>query len=433
MTPQLRPGALAACLLGLTTLHLPATAQGLLQKLADKAAQKLAPTGTTAATGPAATPGAAAGSGLNADDQRQADQDRADPTLDTRPLKADKRGVGGIYHPNFLLGGVSHNHEKSYVIAKVLVEYDDATGVATMFTRHAFEANDPSKLVPKAAWTTTSMNKQRTLAALAGSRYFLLREAAMDNRQKYKYGQMRFRQDLQNNWVADKLAPEDFSGGLLELEPGVLYVGTAPYAGSKTEPYGHNLLNRPGLVLPLLVKPGKEAAAQAWTAEKIIAQYRAAQDAYDQAFEDSAATADPNLALREPSTDLATRAELDGAKAQWQRVIADRNVAGTQTRRSFKLAYAYPATAWEPQMKKQLVNNSYVDTVVSRSRVYVAVFQDQEAKYWTNRFYLVEKTPPGEFFGQRWTGLYDYALPASAVPVAIGAEAALKYQPVRTR
>lgn len=424
MSHPFRSIALAAALLGQLAAHPHAQAQGLLQKLADKAAQKLAPP---------AQGGPSAAGGLSADHQRQADQDRADTTLEKRPTKADARGIGGIYHPNFLLGGLSHNNEKSYVIAKVLIEYDDATGVATMFTRHAFEANDASKLVPKAAWTSSSMNKQRTLAALSGSKHFLLRDGAMDNRQKYKYGQMMFRQDLQNNWVADKMAPADLDGGLLELEPGVLYVGTPPYAGSKTEPYGHNLLNRPGLVMPLLVKPGKEEAAKAWTAEKIVAQYRTAFDAYDKAFEDSAATADPNLALRDPSPDLATRAELDGAKAQWQRVITDRNVAGTQTRRSFKLVYAYPATGWENMMKKQWVNNSHVDTVVSRSRVYVAVFQDQESKYWTHRFYLVEKAPPGVFFGERWAGHYDYALPASAVPVAIAAEAALKHQNVKTR
>ena len=78
--------------------------------------------------------------------------------------------------------------------------------------------------------------------------------------------------------------------------------------------------------------------------------------------------------------------------------------------------------------KKQYVNNSWVDTIISRSRVYSATFQDQEGKYWNNRFYLVEKAPMGVYFGERWSGDYDYALPASAVPKALGKEAALKYQ-----
>ncbi len=159
-----------------------------------------------------------------------------------------------------------------------------------------------------------------------------------------------------------------------------------------------------------------------------MASCRAFCSVFDKALEDTAASADPNLALREPSTDLPTKAEAEGAKAQWHSLIKSQAVGGTQSTRSFKLVYSYPATAFETQSKKQWVNNSYVDTIISRSRVYVAVFTDQDGKYWTNRFYLVEKAPAGEFFGRRWAGNYEYALPASALPVAIEKTAALKYQ-----
>jgi len=40
----------------------------------------------------------------------------------------------------------------------------------------------------------------------------------------------------------------------------------------------------------------------------------------------------------------------------------------------------------------------------------------------------VEKAPLGVYFGERWSGQYEYALPASAVPKALTKEAALKYQ-----
>ncbi|MEK8051157.1 hypothetical protein AACH10_12975 [Ideonella sp. DXS22W] len=206
-----------------------------------------------------------------------------------------------------------------------------------------------------------------------------MRDASPEARTNHQYGQMSCKTDLQHNEVPDKLLPQGLES-LLLLEPGVVYVGPPPFAGDKTRPSGHNLL-RPGFVLPLLYKEGKAEAA----------------------------------------------------KVQWARVIKDRNVADTQKTRSFTLVYTYPATGFENMTQKQVINNSYVDTIVSRSRVYVAVCQDQDRKYWTHRFYLVEKAPPGVFFGERWSGQYDHALPASAVPVAIASEAALKYQGFKPR
>lgn len=406
-------------LLSLGLLAPAAQAQGLFNKLAEKALQTV--------SGPSAAPGQ-----VSASDQRQIDQDKADKTLDQRPLKEDRRGVSGIYYASVPMGGLALNGERAFGVGKFLVEYSDETGTAALYTRFAFEANDPAKLVPKAVFGTSTQYKSRTLSALAQSTHFLMRDASPEARMNLKYGQMSYRTDLQQNEVPDKPLPEGLAT-LLLLEPGVLYVGPAPFAGDKTKPYGHNLM-RPGYVLPLLFKEGKADAAKAWNAEKIAAQYRAAMDAFDQAFEATAAQADPHLALREPSSDLPTPAELQAAKAQWGRVIKDRNVADTQKTRSFTLVYTYPATAFENMMKKQVVNNSYVDTIISRSRVYVAVMQDQDKKYWTHRFYLVEKAPAGVFFGERWSGSYDYALPASAVPVAVEKDAALKYQgAVRTR
>ncbi|MBR7747075.1 hypothetical protein [Undibacterium baiyunense] len=365
---------------------------------------------------------------LSASDRKQFEQDRADNNLDKKPVTADKRGIGGIYFSNVPMGGVSLNQSATFAIGKFLVEYDDSTGVATISTRYGFEASDPSKLVPKAKFTRSSTYKDRNLRALQNTTHFLLPEGNPESRMHLLYGQMIHKTDLQGNKVADKLTPTGLKN-LLELEPGILYIGETPFAGNKTEADGHNLL-LPGMVMPLLVKEGKEEAAKAWTVERIIKQYRAANAAFDSALEDTAATADPNLSLREPSNDLPTKPELDAAKNQWNILIKSQAVGGTQSKRQFKLIYAYPATSFENQNKKQWVNNTYTDTIVTRSRVYVAVFQDQENKYWTNRFYLVEKAPLGVFFGERWSGQYEYALPASALPVAIDKTAALKYQSV---
>lgn len=396
-----------------------AQAQGLFNKLAEKAAQKLAPSQPK--------PGE-----VSAEDAKQIEQDKADKTLDQRPVKADKRGISGVYYASVPMGGIALNNERAYGLGKFLIEYSDDTGTATLYTRHSFEANDASKLVPKALFGTSTPNKKQGLHALANSTHFLMRDVSPEARMHLKYGQMSYKTDLQQNLVQDKLQPQGLESMLL-LEPGVLYVG--PEAGGKTknQPYGANLM-RPGMVMPILYKEGKAEAAKAWTPERIAAQFEAAMAAFDSAVEAAAGKADPNLALREPSSDLPTKAELDAAKTQWGRVIKDRNVADTQKTRSFTLVYTYPATAFENMTKKQLVNNSYVDTIVSRSRVYVAVFQDQDKKYWTNRFYLVEKAPAGVFFGERWAGNYEYALPASAVPVGIEKDAALKYQSsVKTR
>lgn len=409
--------SLAAVML-VTTFPTAASAQAFFNKLAEKAAQKLAPAQPK--------PGE-----ISADDARQIEQDKADKTLDQRLPKADRREISGLYYAAQPMGGLALNHERAYGLGKFLIEYSDDTGMATLYTRFSFEANDPAKLVPKAVFGTSAQSKSRTLRALAGSTHFLMRDASPEARTNYKYGQMSYKTDLQHNEVPDKLLPQGLES-LLLLEPGVVYVGPPPFAGDKTRPYGHNLL-RPGFVLPLLYKEGKAEAAKAWTAEKIAAEYRAAMDAFDKAFEETAAQADPNLALREPSSDLPSMAELEAAKVQWARVIKDRNVADTQKTRSFTLVYTYPATGFENMTKKQVINNSYVDTIVSRSRVYVAVCQDQDKKYWTHRFYLVEKAPPGVFFGERWSGQYDHALPASAVPVAVAPEAALKYQGFKPR
>lgn len=398
--------------LGLSLTTHEVQSQDLFNKLVEQVSKKASSASTTGT--------------LNSSDQKLIDDDKADASLEQRQIKTDKRNIGGIYYFNVPFGAISLNTEGAFGLAKVLVEYDDSTGVATLWSRHGFEANDPAKLVPKAQFTKTSTYKDRNLRALQNSTHFLLNEGNAESRMNYKYGQMSYRTDLQGNEVADKLLPTGIAN-LLLLEPGILYIGESPFAGTKTKADGHNLL-RPGMVMPLLVKAGKEEAAKAWTAEKIVQQYRAASEAFDKALEDTAASADPNLTLREPSTDLPTKAELEGAKAQWQILIKSQAVGGTQSSRSFKLVYSYPATAFETQSKKQWVNNSYVDTIISRSRVYVAVFTDQDGKYWTNRFYLVEKAPAGEFFGRRWAGNYEYALPASALPVAIEKTAALKYQ-----
>lgn len=405
----------------------PAYAQNFLNKLAEKVQQKAGLPVTLPNVGAANAAGTAgvAGSGqMSAEDARLVEADRADPALNQRPFKPDPRGLGGIYYTNFVLGGESLNQEKAYVITKVLIEFNEDTGIAMLYNRHSFEANDPAKLVPKGGWSTSA--SAQYIRGLKTVERLLLRFPNAELMQKYKYMQQSYRQDLQGNQVPDKLLPEGL-GVLLELEPGVLYVGTAPYAGNKTQPYGHNLL-RPGMVMPLLYKEGKAEAAAAWTAEKIVAHYQKIFEAADRASEEANAQVDPNAALLPPNEQAPTRAELDGAKAQWGRVITDRNVADTQTQRKFSFVYAYPTSPWAEMRKKQHVNNSYVDTIVSRSRVFAAVFQDQEGKYWTNRFYLVEKAPLGVYFGERWSGDYDYALPASAVPKALSKEAALKYQ-----
>lgn len=406
------PLLLSAAILTLSFPPNPVKAQNIFNKLVEQASKKM---------NSASQPGS-----ISAGDQKLIDEDKADGSLDKRPVKADKRNIGGIYFLSVPFGGISLNAEGAFGIGKVLLEYDDSTGVATLWSRHGFEANDPAKLVPKAQFTKTSTYKDRNLRALQNSTHFLLNEGNAESRMNYKYGQMSYRTDLQGNEVADKLLPTGIAN-LLLLEPGILYIGESPFAGTKTKADGHNLL-RPGMVMPLLIKAGKEDAAKAWTAEKITQHYRAASAAFDKALEDTAANADPNLALREPSADLPTKAEAEGAKAQWNSLIKSQAVGGTQSSRSFKLVYSYPATGFETQSKKQWVNNSHVDTIISRSRVYVAVFTDQDGKYWTNRFYLVEKAPAGVFFGERWSGNYEYALPASALPVAIEKSAALKYQ-----
>ncbi len=411
-----RSQPLAAALAAATfaiTFSPAASAQGIFNKLAEKAAQTLAPAQPKAGE-------------VTAEDAKQIEQDKADKALDQRSFKEDKRGISGVYYATVPMGGVPLSQDRAYGLGKFLIEYSDDTGTATLFSRYAFEANDAAKLIPKATFGTSTPNRNQGLRALARSTHFLMRVASAEARMHYKYWQMTYKRDLQENLVPNKPALEGLESVLL-LEPGVLYVGPEATGGTKTDPYGANL-RRPGFVLPILYKEGKAEAAKAWTAERVAAQFEAAMAAFDQAVEAAAGQADPNLALREPSPDLPTKAELEAAKTQWGRVIKDRNVADTQKTRSFTLVYTYPATAFENMTKKQLVNNSHVDTIVSRSRVYVAVFQDQDKKYWTNRFYLVEKAPAGVFFGERWAGNYEYALPASAVPVGIEKEAALKYQ-----
>ena len=397
-----------------------AHAQSFLEKFADKIQKAGA-----ALPAAGAVLGGVGGLGqLGGSDAAQIEADRADTTLDKRPRKEDRRGFGGIYYPNFVLGAESINQEKAYAIGKVLIEYDEDKAIATLYTRHAFEANDPAKLVSKAIWGPH--NTGRYVNGLKKLDRVILTTPSTDTINKYKYLQQSYRKDLQGNDVADKQLPSGL-GILLELEPGVIYVGNTPYAGSKTQPFGHNLL-KPGYVVPLMYKEGKAEAAATWTIEKIIAHYQKLYDAADRASEAADAEVDPNLALLPPSDPAPTAKEMDGARNQWQRVISDRNVADTQSQRKFKLVYVYPTSPWSDMRKKQYVNNSWVDTIISRSRVYSATFQDQEGKYWNNRFYLVEKAPMGVYFGERWSGDYDYALPASAVPKALGKEAALKYQ-----
>ncbi len=393
----------------------PAHAQSFLNKLVEKAQQ---------AGGALLTTAGEAGK-ISASDAAQQEADRADQTLNKRPFKEDIRGMNGIYFTNFLLAAESLNQEKVYPIGKVLIEYDENKGAAAMYTRYAFEANDPAKLVPKAVWVTANSGASFVKGQKNVERVLLSTPGA-DTSNKYRYMQMSFRQDLQGNEIPDKPLPTGL-GVLFELEPGVLYLGQPPYLGSKSQPYGHNLL-KPGMQIPLLYKEGKAEAAASWTMEKIVALYRKIADAGMRASEEVDAQADPNLTLLPPADPAPSRAELEGAKAQWQRVITDRNVADTQTQRKFKLVYVYPTSPWSEMRKKQFINNSWVDAVINRSRVYSATFQDQEGKYWNNRFYLVEKAPLGVYFGERWSGQYEYALPASAVPKALTKEAALKYQ-----
>lgn len=412
----------------------PALAQGFLNKLAEKVQQKVLPSAGT--PGVPGLPGAPAGpssatGGLDsikpsAEEVRLAEEDKADPTLAQRSFKADKRGVGGIYYPSVMLGAGSMNGEMVYAIGKVYLELDDQKGVMTMYTRHAFEASNPSKLVPKGTWGESSAGNGRWLRGMQDANRLMLRDAGTDVTMNYKYRQQKYKRDLQDNEVPDGLM---FAGleAMFELEPGVIYVGPRPYGSSGGKPYGHNLL-KPGLQLPLFYKEGKAEAAKAWTAERIAALYKQVTDEIDKAGEESDGKADPNLQLLPPHEQPLSKGESDGARGQWARMIQTPDVANTQRSKRFTLSYLYATSPWAEMRKKQHVNNSYVDTIISRSRVVAAVFQDQDGNYWTNRFYLVEKAPIGVYFGERWSGDYDFALAASSIPRGITADAARKYQ-----
>ena len=400
----------------------PAFAQSFLNKLAEKVQQKVAVPLSSAA-------GATGGMSSvqpSAEEIRLANEDRADTTLDNRTFKADKRGVSGIYYPSVMLGAASSDREMIYAIGKVYLEFDDQKGLMTIYTRHAFETSNPTKLVPKGTWGETSAGNGRWLRGMLASNRLMLRTAGSDVTMNYKYRQPKYKLDLQNNEVPDGVMMQNLEA-MFELEPGVIYVGAPAYGSSGGKPEGHNLL-KPGMQLPLLYKAGKEEAAKAWTAERIVAAYSQATAEIDKAGEDADGKADPNLQLLPPHDQPLTKGESDGARAQWSRMIQTPDVANTQRSKRFTLSYLYATSPWAEMRKKQYVNNSFVDTIISRSRVVAAVFQDQEGNYWTNRFYLVEKAPTGVYFGERWSGDYDFALAASSIPKGIGADAARKYQ-----
>lgn len=399
-----------------------AFAQGFLNKLAEKVQQKVTvPVGSAAGT-----TGGMSSVQPSAEEIRLANEDRADTSLDNRTFKADKRGVSGIYYPSVMLGAASMDREMIYAIGKVYLEFDDQKGLMTIYTRHAFETTNPTKLVPKGTWGETSAGNGRWLRGMLASNRLMLRTAGTDVTMNYKYRQPKYKLDLQNNEVPDGVMMQSLQA-MFELEPGVIYVGDPAYGSSGGKPEGHNLL-KSGMQLPVFYKAGKEEAAKAWTAERIVAAYKQVTDEIDKAGEDSDGKADPNLQLLPPHDQQLTKGESDGARAQWSRMIQTPDVANTQRSKRFTLSYLYATSPWAEMRKKQHVNNSYVDTIVSRSRVVAAVFQDQEGNHWTNRFYLVEKAPAGVYFGERWSGDYDFALAASSIPKGIVADAARKYQ-----
>ena len=391
----------------------PAHAQGFLGKLAEKL-KDAASTATSGSSG-----------GISSSDARAFNDDKADQSLDKRSdFKADKRGVGGIYYANLPIGARSLNDEKGYVIGKVYLEYDDATGVMTMYTRHAFEANDPAKLVPKGKWYASSSKQYLEGMRRAGKLY--LRDPDANTSTHYAIAQYTYRTDLQGNAVRDQLIAAKL-GPMLELEPGVLYVGETPYASPKKGGRsGHNF--KPDMNYQLFYKAGKEEAVKTWTPDRIIDVYDQTWSAIEKGSESAGSEVDTSFELKTPYDEPITRAELAGMKAQWQRMIARPEVANYIKDRRFKLVYAYPESPWAENRKKQWVNNSYVDTIWSRSRVVISVFQDQDGKYWTNKFFFMENAPAGVFFGERWNGQYDMTLASTSLPKAITKDAALKYQ-----
>ena len=395
-------------------LAFPSHAQGFLGKLADKLKEA------------AASSTAGSSGGISSGDARALSEDKADQTLDQRSgsFKTDKRGIGGIYYANLPIGARSLNDEKGFLIAKVYLEYDDATGVMTMYTRHAFEANDPAKLVPKGKWFASSSKQYLDGMRRAGKLY--LRDADANTSTHYAITQYSYRTDLQGNQVRDKLIAAKL-GPMLELEPGVLYVGETPYASPrKGERSGHNF--KPDMNYQLFYKAGKEEAIKSWTPERIAQTYDETWAAIEKGSESASSDVDTSFELKPPYDEPITRAELAGMKAQWQRMITRPEVANVVKDRRFKLVYLYPEFPWAENRKKQWVNNSYVDTIWSRSRVVISVFQDQDGKFWTNKFFFMENAPTGVFFGERWNGQYDMTLATTSLPKAITKEAALKYQ-----
>ncbi len=120
------PLVLGGLTLGLSLVTQETQAQNLFNKLVEQVNKK-ASSANTAGT-------------LNSSDQKLIDEDKTDTSLEQRKIKTDKRNIGGIYYFNVPFGGISLNTEGAFGLAKVLVEYDDSTGVATLWSRHAFEA-----------------------------------------------------------------------------------------------------------------------------------------------------------------------------------------------------------------------------------------------------------------------------------------------------
>ena len=277
------------------------------------------------------------------------EEDAKDPFLEKQVFKKD--GPSGIYYLSVPVGLKSINGEKLYAVKKVYLEFDETNFKVKLYTRYHFGKNGGEAVDP-VGWVSSGINlkaKELLMKQMKAKGIVHYREGYFPD---FEYVQFRSKNP------ADGVKKGQIHG-LVQLEPGLFYVGDEPYAASGGEPYGHNLFNQQAYLF--LYKEGMQEKIKEYNADRIKQFFAAMEKKKEEAY--TAGNALPQKAnpVKAPSQ----KAMMDAV----QKRVKDYEWKDVPV-------YCYPTSEWLPQFKE--IENSqghYVKTLTSRVMAIVAVFK----------------------------------------------------------
>lgn len=285
----------------------------------------------------------------NKKEQKALDEDASDPFLENQNFK--KNGESGIYYLSVPVGVRSKNTEKLYGVKKVYLEFDDEKLKVNLYTRYHFGKQGGEAIEPN-GWGIqgiSSSAKAMLFKQMKSKNILHYRESAFID-----WGYVQYTSKTPAEGVTQGKV-----GGLLQLEPGLFYASTEPYAASGSDPYGYNLFD--GQAYLFIYKEGMQDKIKNYPPSKIVQIFADMEKKKEDAY-----AADISLPKK------ANPAQAPSQQAMMNAIKKRANDYGWKE----TPIYCYATSEWLPQYQDlKNSNGQYVKTLTSRIMAVVAVFK----------------------------------------------------------